>query len=146
MSLQAMKWVFDTLKINGLGPTERAVLFFLCYRHNYKTGDCFPAMATIAEHAGVSERRARTAVRILEDRGLIRSNRRCGQAGNSSNQYTLLVLTEEGQTGTKKKGETGTPVPILVRQTVADDKGSYFQGGKQRLLARTKKNGGYVYA
>lgn len=138
MSIQAMKWAFEVLDIRGLGPTERAVLFYLCWKHHPKTGDCFPAMATIAHHAGVSERRARDAIRTLEHRGLILSARRCGQAGNSSNQYTLLQIAGKVQTGTKKQAETGKRLPIPDRQTLADDRVNPLDGKKEGFLAKKK--------
>lgn len=137
-----MKWAFDTLRIPGLGPTERAVLYFLCWKHHHKTGACCPAMATIAEYAGVSERRARDAVRALEAAGLVQSARRCGQAGNSSNQYTLLPFRTTVEIGTKKPGEIGSRVPIPDRNTAADDRESLFVGPEQGFLAKKKSKGG----
>lgn len=138
MSLQAMKWAFETLKTNRLGPTERAVLFYLCWKHHPKTGACYPAMGTIAEHSGVSERRARTAIRTLEEHGLVQSSRRCGQAGNSSNQYTLLQHVGNAHTGRKKQSETGNHVPIPDRQTLADDRVNPLEGKKEGFLAKKK--------
>jgi len=123
MSTQATKWAFEVLSSSTLSPTERCVLFFLSFRHNHKTGECFPAMETIGIHAGVSERRARTAIRKLEAAGLIKTRRRVGRAGNSSNQYELFCGPAKAvQPGTKKPGETGTPLPDPDRQRRAGDK------------------------
>lgn len=152
MSNQATTWVHSVTLASPLGPTERSALYFLCFRHNAKTGECYPSMATIAEHAGVSERRAREAIRNLEDAGLIHSIRRVGQAGNSSNQYnfpacpTVRGITPSAtksrvETGTKNGGETGHRVPAQIRQTVADDKESPFQEKKEGFLAKKKMEG-----
>ncbi len=141
MSLLALKWVFDHLDCPELKPTERCVLQYLCYRSNDKTGECFPSMLTIATHSGVSERRARDAVRDLEARGLIKSIRRVGQAGNSSNQYDIAVFNRTLHTGTKKAGETGTPLPGTDRQTVAGDKGLHKEKRRSDFLAKGKGQG-----
>lgn len=140
MSTQATKWAFDVLGSSTLGPTERGVLLFLSYKHNHKTGDCFPSMETIGIKAGVSERRARTAIRNLEAAGLIKTRRRVGQAGNSSNQYELFGRPSAAdQSGTKKPRETGTRVPDPDRNPRADDKKVPINPS-DRTLAKGKKH------
>jgi len=54
-----------------LPAAERAVFIAIC-RHLDVAGTCWPSAATLAAEAGVSERRARQAVRRLESVGLIR--------------------------------------------------------------------------
>ena len=123
MSNQANKWAFDLMPTSTLDTIDRLILAVLSHRHNHKTGECFPAMATIAQIAGVSERRVRTGIRNLEAAGLITTRRRVGQAGNSSNQYGLFGQPVwPAQTGTKKPGETGTGVPGPDRNVRAADK------------------------
>jgi hypothetical protein len=140
MSTQAIKWAFDVLSSSKLGPTERCVLHFLGFRHHHKTGECFPAMKTIGDHAGVSERRARDAIRNLEAAGLIKSHRRVGQAGNSSNQYVLFGRPSDAvQPGTKKPGETGTRVPGPDRHQRAGDK-KVTPNPSHDSLAKRKKH------
>jgi hypothetical protein len=140
MSTQAIKWAFVVLSSSNLTPIERIVLAFLSFRHHHKTGDCFPSMETIGNHAGVSERRARTAVRNLEAAGLIKSHRRVGQAGNSSNQYELFGRpAKAARPGTKKPGETGTPVPGPDRHRRADDK-KVTPNSSHDSLAKGKKH------
>ncbi len=141
MSTQATKWAFDILGSSKLAPIERGVLLFLSYKHNHKTGECYPSMETIGTHAGVSERRARTAIRNLEAAGLIRTRRRVGQAGNSSNQYELFgAPIDSARSGTKKPGETGTPVPDPDRHPRSDDK-KVLNNPSHDSQAKGKKHG-----
>ncbi len=135
-----MKWAFGILSASDLPTIDRCVLLFLSFRHNHKTGECFPAMKTIGDYADVCEKRARIAVRNLEAAGLIKTRRRVGQAGNSSNQYELFCRpAKASESGTKKPGETGTPVPDPDRNRRAGDK-KVTPNPSHESLAKGKKH------
>lgn len=132
MSIRATKWAFDVMLFTDLPPTERCALLFLAYKHNDKTGDCFPSMQTIADACGIGERRARQAVKNLEAWRLIKSRRGATPSGNASNRYTLFGAAKRPrQTGTKKPVQSGTRLPFSNRQTVADDRGNTREGESQ---------------
>jgi hypothetical protein len=104
MSRAAEDWARAALaEANAKGvhltSSERLLLSKLAWHHNATTEACYPSMTTLGTEVGVSDRRARTIVRKLEDLGLIKSTRRCGQGKNSSNQYglfgTLVVPAEK---------------------------------------------------
>ena len=143
MSINATKSAFvlfadERLDRFNLCPVERMTLSFLCHRHNAKTGECFPCMATIARSVGVSEGRARKAVRKLESLGLIATKRRSGQAGNSSNQYELLFMSA-GQTAGILQGETSRRLSVSDRHTSIDDRVITLKGGLEVPHAKGKR-------
>lgn len=133
MSIRAIKWAHEAVMMTDIGPTERCALHILAYAHNDKTGECFPAMKTIADGCGVCERRARSAVKALADWSLIKVKRGAGPNGNASNRYTLFGKAkrprETGkrvpvESGTKKPFQIGKRMPVSKRQTCADDRGN----------------------
>ena len=85
-----MKWAADILCAHDLTATQRLVLVCLANHHHNGTGACFPSMDSIGLFAGVSERRARTAVSALVKMGLITRRKRVTFRGQSSNQYDLF--------------------------------------------------------
>lgn len=63
--------MLNALQIDIIGPTK-CVWLVLVARAN-DAGLCWPSMELLARDAGVSARTARSAVRELEERGLVRS-------------------------------------------------------------------------
>lgn len=65
----------------GLGAHERIVLLELWRRSNFD-GEAWPSVETIARDTGMGARRARQAVRKLEDAGAIETARSAGRLAN----------------------------------------------------------------
>ncbi|MBK5926863.1 helix-turn-helix domain-containing protein [Rhodobaculum claviforme] len=141
MSVRAYKWVHSLLPILDLPPTERCVLLVLAFHHNDQTGECFPAMKTIAGHCGVGERRARQAVQLLAAWRIIKVRRGGTAAGNASNRYTLfgtprrpkesgkrMPVSGAGKPAQKSRFQSGSGLPDSNRQTGADDRDWYSKG------------------
>ncbi|MZR15045.1 MarR family transcriptional regulator [Maritimibacter sp. DP07] len=74
MSHSATHWL-ATIPADQLSASEFRVLFHLCDCHNPSHG-CFPTQAYLIERAGVSNGTLNTALRSMEDRGLIQRKRR----------------------------------------------------------------------
>ncbi len=101
MSTRAMNWALETAKGSRLNSSERLVLMILAHHHHDRTNACFPAIATIAELAGLSTRRAQSTVRALTDKGLINVAVRTEHGRQRSNQYDLFG---------KPRGDGGAPL------------------------------------
>lgn len=114
LSIRAIKWAVSASQTVDITPVQRCVLFILAYHHNDKSGQCNPAMITIGNECGVSDRSAREAVRALEHVGLIRSRKCSGPAGQATNQYTLFGAKKNKsgrnlRSGTGRNHTTATP-------------------------------------
>lgn len=150
MSIRATKWAHGVLPLVDLPPTERMTLVCLAFYHTDKTGECFPAMQTLADDVGVTSRRIQQAVDKLVAWGLITKKRGGTAARNASNRYTLFGNPKRPkqtgtrfpvQTGTKKPVQTGTRFPVSNRNTVSDERG-YLQGGEGKAVELRVLNGG----
>lgn len=102
-------WI-DTrvLKEHGadLGPHALAIYMALAAHADNNTSKCFPGVSTLAESVGISTRRARTALRKLEEIGLIHTQTRPGR----SSVYTLLSVSSDGQGAPRPSaGDPDTP-------------------------------------
>ena len=79
----------------GLSPGEIAVYSFLLFCEDRKTYQCYPSYRTIGDAVGMSRNTVCKYVRLLEEKGLIRTERtsivlRNGRKRNGSLLYTLL--------------------------------------------------------
>lgn len=93
MSVRVMAWVWD----KGLGNgAERLVLLALADFCD-DAGRCWPAMATIAAKACVTERGARNIVRRLEADGWLQT--KVGRGRGGCNTYQILMSNPEQRSG-----------------------------------------------
>ena len=79
----------------GLSPGEIAVYSFLMFCEDRKTYQCYPSYRTIGEAVGMSRNTVSRYVRLLEEKGLIRTERttitlKDGRKRNGSLLYTIL--------------------------------------------------------
>jgi hypothetical protein len=135
MSIRAIKWAIEVGQTVDISPVQMCVLFVLSYHHNDRDDACFPAMATIGNECGVSERAARNAVRALEHVGLVKTKKRSNKSGQASNQYILFGTKKNKsgrnlRSGTGRNDNTGTK-NWTGRNACSDDKeyinkGDYF--------------------
>lgn len=112
MSVRAFNWAKDVLETTRLTSSQRLVLLGLCQHHHHQTGACFPSIEALARYAGLSPRRARTALRDLEDVGLISTVNRVVKGGQQSNLYHLFSNEAGGRQrppGNAKAGGRGGP-------------------------------------
>ena len=73
-------------RLRGKAP---AVLARLLDHHNSGTGLCFPSLKTLANSLCCEDRTVRSAIRLLEKNGYIKTYRGCSPYG--TNQYELLM-------------------------------------------------------
>lgn len=73
MSFETMSWACDQA---GIRPMTRYVLIQLARFRNARTGLCNPSQKTLGRACGLSVSTVNTHLRILEERGLIRRERR----------------------------------------------------------------------
>jgi hypothetical protein len=90
VSIEALKWADSTFKIINMPTVDRFVLVALCFRHNKKTGECYPSVKTIADYTGYSERCVQYSIKRLCGWGLISAKPRFLTGQQTSNQYFLF--------------------------------------------------------
>lgn len=83
----------------GLSPGEIAVYSFLLFCEDRKTYQCYPSYRTIGDAVGMSRNTVCKYVRLLEERGLIVTERtqiqmRNGIRKNGSLRYTIIPMHE----------------------------------------------------
>lgn len=83
MSISLMTSVW---KLEGLSATQKLVLLSLADNANDQ-GECYPSMAQIAKRTSLSDRAARSAIRSLEELGIVSSAARNG----TSTVYFLSI-------------------------------------------------------
>jgi hypothetical protein len=104
MSVQALAWVFDHFtgwcEARGMDPSagQRLVLLSIANHADKEGRNAWPSTATICGEAAVSKRTAETAIRWLEDGGVIlREVNRGGLPETPSdrrpNRYSILAMT-----------------------------------------------------
>jgi hypothetical protein len=103
MSVRAMAWVWDKGPDNG---AERLVLLALA-EFCGDAGRCWPAMATTAGNACITERGARNIVRPLEADGWLKTEIGRGRGGRNS--YQILISSPEPHSGKKVPGLSSRP-------------------------------------
>lgn len=103
MSVRVMAWVWDKGPGNG---AERLVLLALADFCD-DAGRCWPAMATIAAKACVTERGARNIVRRLEADGWLKTE--IGRGRGGCNSYQVLISSPEQHSGKKVLGMSCHP-------------------------------------
>ena len=83
----------------GLSPGEIAVYSFLLFCEDRKTYQCYPSYRTIGDAVGMSRNTVCKYVRLLEEKGLIRTERttvtlKDGRKRNGSLLYTILPVEQ----------------------------------------------------
>lgn len=114
MSWRAIRWAMEAPRAQRLTAVQRLVLLTLAYHHNDRTGQCSPAVDTIAATAGLSDRSVERATAALAAAGLITITPRTRHGIRTSNQYDLFA-DAQGRTcvapqGRHKRGSGGEPV------------------------------------
>ena len=105
MSHRAVDMAFQI----SLPHLQKHVLMALAYRHNHLTGQCDPAMETIAQDCGMSKSSVKAALRSLQALGLIEATQRKDGRVHISNFYTLNFMTKVGQDTTGVGQDTPHP-------------------------------------
>jgi hypothetical protein len=80
MSFDAIKWSWT---VRQLSPTQRLVFLAICDGAN-KSDECWPSQAYLAEKTGLTDRSVRTAIKALEERGLLSRKYRANNSGRTS--------------------------------------------------------------
>jgi hypothetical protein len=94
MSNEATLW---GRPITGISGTEKAILMYLCDRHNMKLGYAFPSQARMAAETCYGKRTISRAIASLINRGLIVSQRTYFQTtlAPGSNRYFFPEFAPE---------------------------------------------------
>lgn len=71
-----------------LTSKEKLVAQYFVYKSN-KAGECYPSVATISKHCGVSQRTVQRATKKLQEKNYIIIEKRYYKGRQSSNQYSL---------------------------------------------------------
>ena len=88
MSFTTTQWACEQ---QDLKPTTKLVLVQLASFQNARTGKCYPSQKTLCRACGLSLSALNTHLRSLEDRGLIRRQRRTSPRTGAclSTQYSF---------------------------------------------------------
>ena len=90
MSHDATNWA---MKLRGLAPTEKIVLYYLADCHNAQTGFCRPTLDVMADLCEMSRSTIVLCLKYLERRGLIKRYR---ATGNQVSDRYVLEMHKEG--------------------------------------------------
>jgi DNA-binding transcriptional MocR family regulator len=107
MSFDAIRWSWT---VPRLTPTQRLVLLAICDAAN-NSGECWPSQACLAEKTGLTDRSVRSALKALEERGLLSRKYRANNSGRTSDLITVgrPVNATERARCQKSNGQT-TPI------------------------------------
>ena len=134
-----------------LHPIDKLVYICLMRYSNNDTRQAFPGYNKIAEDCGISERRAKTAIKNLEEKGLIIKERRQNKYGwDISNLYTVIEPEQAfgmnevhprsehgappGVNNMHPRGERGAPKKDLFKKTYIEKEGPQLNNGKDEKL------------
>lgn len=84
-------WLIDDA---DLSTNELMVYIVLLRFRNQKTGKCYPGMTTIADCARISRRSVMRAIEGLEERQMVKVERRSTIKDNKPNIYTVALANE----------------------------------------------------
>jgi hypothetical protein len=109
MSFDAIRWSWT---VPRLTPTQRLVLLAICDAAN-NSGECWPSQACLAEKTGLTDRSVRSALKALEERGLLSRKYRANNSGRTSDLITVgrPVNATERARCQKSNGQT-TPIDL----------------------------------
>ncbi|PPG61624.1 helix-turn-helix domain-containing protein [Rathayibacter sp. AY1C5] len=92
MSISARNWAWRAGEHLELSAPEAFVLAFLAEMENAEEGCAFPSQETIAARTRQSDRNVRTVIRRLEERKLLRVEKRRRKGGDwARSEYFLAV-------------------------------------------------------
>ena len=142
------------LALEGLSPTEKAVLHCLAFYAHADGTETWPSMTRIAKESGLSDRRsAQRIVRRMEERGiLIADTDKIGGRRNSTSYRFNLEYSDRGvaHIGTKgDRGVAGADLDVIGNSdpgaTLSEKQrpGSHKRatgGSPERLLNQKKEN------
>lgn len=129
MSTRAMNWALEAGQAARLNTCERLVLMLLAHHHHDKTGACWPAVATLADKSGLTERSVQMQLRKLEARGLITVTTRTVHGRQTSNQYDLFGKPGGAASVTPKPKRRGEP-SFTPEQPARGERGGTPQDGR----------------
>lgn len=107
MSHEATHWL-SNLAADQLSASEFRVLFHLCDCHNPANG-CFPTQAYLKDRANVSNGTLNNALRALEEKGIIRRQKRYDNVQKRSLPTRYLLGYEFDENQTPKNGARTRP-------------------------------------
>ena len=96
--------------------SERLILFVMLSHRNFKTGECFPTVATLAHEANMSKRQVLRHVENLERRGYLQVGKRKTRDGDG-NTYKVY-LSQRVTPMTPTKNQRVTPMTPTKNQRV----------------------------
>jgi len=110
----------DKVMTAGLGDAQTlAIAGYIFYRHNERTGDAFPSLATMAKDLGISVATAVRWVSKLEKAGYLTHKR--GGTGKS-NRYYLAIPTEDARELDYCERSGG----LVIQMPTEDEYAAYF--------------------
>lgn len=111
-------WLIDE---SDLTLHELAVYIVLLRFRDHRTGKCFPGISSIADRARISTKSVHRAIKGLEDRHMIRVERRSTVTENRPNVYTVAFAADTKPADNSARGKR---VPKRTRPTTSDPRDS----------------------
>ena len=130
---------FQVLQDPRLGSYELATYLCLVMHAETQTGECFPAIATLAGYMNVSERTVQRAIARLTKNGYIGVKRRTNQASLYTVKPPPVIPTPASQSPLNEtRGDSQAPPPRLTGTTGGDSDTDELEP-----LTRTKELAAY---
>jgi DNA-binding transcriptional MocR family regulator len=142
------KAMIDNGDVAKMGPLACTVYLVIKAHTNYSTGLSFPAIETIADKSGISERQVKRELMQLEKMGYITKEKK-----GRSNSYTLREKVDiKDAQGRPSAVATWDYLPSSVSEAVADLKNVLVTGNAsdarvvhiERLTVNVAQSGGVV--
>lgn len=128
------KSMIDSGDVATMGPHAVTVYLVIKAYTNFSTGRSFPAIETICEKSGISDKQVRRELKTLETHGYITKERK-----GRNNVYTLREKVDiHDDQGQQYAVATWDYLPTTVKNTVANLKNLVMSGD----LAKRAEEGG----
>lgn len=91
----------ENVLIADLEPAAKLLMFALCHRADYKTGECWPSQTTLAKDCGLSRKRVNALMNSLIEKNLV------AQVGwhNQTVLYKVFPTIEEAEHAAQRRAE-----------------------------------------
>lgn len=113
-------WSDKSVLASNLTPNTKLVYFCLCSFADEKSQECYPALDTIAQRAGISRRQVIDSLKSLENEKLIAIDKNVGR--NNTNVYTLLSVNSAISARVQKTAINGAKNSTKIVHSVHPNK------------------------
>ena len=117
--------VFPVHLLDNLSCYEGYVLSWLWYYANQNTRECWPAQTTLAKKASISVSKLNLVLNSLEEKGLVKRERRTGEQGMQTTLYYVPLQRGDTLFHGEELGNSTTERQTKRRENQTDNTGGF---------------------